>query len=121
MLDGEEKVVEDGDIWQGGNSNKLNFRANLTAGNHILEIYGAEGCCDGETSWKFFLHGDTGDKFGFATEQFDRASIVESLEGGQYATSIFAGTDAMARINSEMGHIIPLPDFNPDDHSEIGR
>jgi hypothetical protein len=26
---------------------------NLTRGNHILELFGGESCCDGTTSWSF--------------------------------------------------------------------
>jgi hypothetical protein len=29
----------------------LNFETTLSNGNHILELYGAESCCDGQTSW----------------------------------------------------------------------
>ncbi len=46
-MDGQLMVQETSDIWQGGNSAKLDFSTTLNAGDHVLELYGAEGCCDG--------------------------------------------------------------------------
>jgi hypothetical protein len=51
ILDGKIMKQESKDIWQSGRATQLNFAANLTAGQHVLEIYGAEGCCDGTTKW----------------------------------------------------------------------
>jgi hypothetical protein len=39
------------DIWDGGKSTKLDFNATLESGNHVLEVYGSENCCDGKVSW----------------------------------------------------------------------
>ena len=52
-MDGKMMKQETGDIWSDGNSDKLDFVTNLTEGMHYLEIYGAEGCCDGTTKWSF--------------------------------------------------------------------
>ena len=41
------------DMWDGGNAMHLNFEVKLTKGVHVLEVYGAELCCDGLTTWKF--------------------------------------------------------------------
>jgi hypothetical protein len=47
ILDGKIMKQESKDIWNSGRATQLNFAANLTAGQHVLEVYGAEGCCDG--------------------------------------------------------------------------
>jgi hypothetical protein len=53
QLDGVIIKEDSSDIWEGGSSTKLDFTATLDRGNHVLELYGAEGCCDGTTSWSF--------------------------------------------------------------------
>lgn len=53
MMDGKAVKTDKSDIWQGGRSKKLDFSVTLNRGNHVLELYGSEGCCDGTTSWKF--------------------------------------------------------------------
>jgi hypothetical protein len=53
VLDGKVIKQVKTDIWQGGKSTKLNFNATLDKGNHLLEYWGAEGCCDGTFSWSF--------------------------------------------------------------------
>ena len=68
-LDGEV-IKEDGtDIWEGGNSSKLDFTVAVGPGAHLLEILGGEGCCDGTTSWTL-KNPDTG-----AMEQFNVANL----------------------------------------------
>ena len=51
MMDGKVMKKSTSDIWQNGKSTKLNFEVTLNKGNHILELYGAESCCDGQTTW----------------------------------------------------------------------
>jgi len=41
------------DIWDGGHSKLLDFDVILESGNHVLEVWGSEGCCDGKVSWQF--------------------------------------------------------------------
>jgi hypothetical protein len=53
ILDGKIMKQETKDIWAGGKSTQLDFTTTLSQGNHVLEIYGAEGCCDGTTKWQF--------------------------------------------------------------------
>jgi hypothetical protein len=53
MMDGKVIRSTKSNIWQGGRSKKLDFSIKLNRGNHVLELYGSEGCCDGTTSWKF--------------------------------------------------------------------
>ena len=52
-LDREIMMQEINDVWDGGQSTNLDFTATLSKGNHQLELFGAEGCCDGTTSWSF--------------------------------------------------------------------
>jgi len=30
----------------------INFVTTLPAGDHTMELYGGEGCCDGVTNWR---------------------------------------------------------------------
>jgi hypothetical protein len=53
MMDGKVIRSTKTSIWQGGKSKKLDFSITLNRGNHVLELYGSEGCCDGTTSWRF--------------------------------------------------------------------
>jgi hypothetical protein len=47
---------------------------------HVLEVYGAEGCCDGTTTWKFRVNNDKWEdftvpnlnKYGKATKKLNR-------------------------------------------------
>jgi hypothetical protein len=57
-LDGKIMKEYSKDIWQGGKSTMLDFEAELASGMHVLEIWGAEGCCDGVTAWSFSVNGD---------------------------------------------------------------
>lgn len=52
-MDGKIIIQEKSDIWEGGKSKKLNFNVTLDKGNHLLEYWGAEKCCDGTFSWSF--------------------------------------------------------------------
>ena len=47
LMDGQMMVQETSDIWEGGSSTKLDFSTTLNRGMHVLELFGAEGCCDG--------------------------------------------------------------------------
>ena len=53
----------------GQDSTALDFCATLTKGNHLIEMYGAEDCCDQETSWSFQV--DDGEWLDFTTENLD--------------------------------------------------
>ena len=37
----------------------FDFTTNLSAGNHVLQVYGFEACCDGATQAQFRLPGST--------------------------------------------------------------
>jgi hypothetical protein len=47
----------DRDMWASGKATQLNFQSAMSAGQHVLEIYGAESCCDGTTSKTFRVNG----------------------------------------------------------------
>jgi len=57
FMDGKMVKQYKSDIWQGGKSTKLDLTVTLDKGMHYLEIYGAEGCCDGTTRWSFSFNG----------------------------------------------------------------
>ena len=60
-LDGLEVDYNPSDMWWGlnwSNSSQLfSFSNSLSAGNHVLDVYGQEGCCDGPTGGQFRLEG----------------------------------------------------------------
>jgi hypothetical protein len=55
MLDGKIMKQTKKDLYKNGklDSKLLDFCAVLEDGNHVLEMYGAESCCDGTTKWTF--------------------------------------------------------------------
>jgi hypothetical protein len=55
MVDVDFKTVKQDkkDIWRNGKSTTLDFAVTLDAGMHIIEVKGAESCCDGTTKWSF--------------------------------------------------------------------
>jgi len=55
MIDGKMIKQTKKDVYRYGrlDTKLLDFCVELEAGNHILELYGAEGCCDGTTRWTF--------------------------------------------------------------------
>jgi hypothetical protein len=70
MLDGKIMKQERNDVWQGGRSTKLDFTIELSAGMHVIEHYGAEGCCDGVTKWTFAVNG--GKQMAWTVENFNK-------------------------------------------------
>jgi hypothetical protein len=40
-------------VWHGGDADVLDFTAKLSRGKHVIQVYGAESCCDGPTTWTF--------------------------------------------------------------------
>ena len=58
MIDGKIIKNHKKDIWSGGKATQLNFVTELDKGMHTLEVYGAEGCCDGVAKWQFQVNGE---------------------------------------------------------------
>ena len=77
LVDGEIMAWDTEDIWDGGNSEKLNFEKTFTRGNHILELFGGEGCCDGTTSWAFNVNNKGWEDF--TTYNLDMYMINETM------------------------------------------
>ena len=79
MLDGtiENKITDD-TFTEGIPSTKLDFTVTLSKGNHVLELYGAQTCCDGETHWKFQVN--EGDWLDFNIENLDKYKVVEAVD-----------------------------------------
>ncbi len=71
-------VRETSDIWEGGRSTKLDFTTTLDRGNHLLELVGSEGCCDGTTRWSFQVNG--GDWQDFTTENLNQEINVITID-----------------------------------------
>ena len=66
FLDGEIKTY---DFEDSNNDENYNFDPLLNEGNHVLEIYGVESCCDDETSWAFAV--DNSEWLPFTAENLD--------------------------------------------------
>jgi hypothetical protein len=57
FFDGELMKYEGGSIYElNGKTSPLDFDVTLDEGNHVLEVYGSEKCCDGEFSWSFAVN-----------------------------------------------------------------
>jgi len=53
-LDGVSLGQIDVDVWAGGTNPKTYTKTDVAAGQHVVDIYGGEGCCDGEAGkWEF--------------------------------------------------------------------
>jgi hypothetical protein len=87
MMDGKVMKQETKDIWASGRSTKLNIKVKLDGGMHVLEVYGAEGCCDGTTTWKFKVNSGKWEDFtvtnlnryGRAVVKINRPKITEPV------------------------------------------
>jgi hypothetical protein len=78
MLDGTiiNKYTED--TWtEGTPSTKLDFTVTLSKGNHVIEYYGSQACCDGTTAWKFQVNG--GEWLDLTIDNLDNYMIVPAV------------------------------------------
>jgi len=57
FLNGYKVKSYAGNIWENGNSKRLDFCTRLSKRTHKLELIGAENCCDGATTWRFNING----------------------------------------------------------------
>jgi hypothetical protein len=73
MMDGKTMKIYKKDIWAGGKSTVLDFSVTLNTGMHTLEVYGAEGCCDGTARWYFNVNG--GKWLDFTVGNLDRQVV----------------------------------------------
>ncbi len=53
MWDGEIKTQTQEAAHADEDATVLDFCVDATPGNHLLELYGAEDCCDATTKWSF--------------------------------------------------------------------
>ena len=78
-LDGVLLDLDHSDLWWGGNWNNTaellvgNF--NLTQGNHVLEAYWSEGCCNGGQGGRFNLNGQNWQTL--SVSNLDRLAVPE--------------------------------------------
>ncbi len=66
-IDGVNKAFRTDDLWWGGNwsdGDVINIHTSLTQGNHVVVLYGIEGCCDGGQSGQFRFNGGAWTTFG---------------------------------------------------------
>jgi hypothetical protein len=70
LVDGKVVRQNKGDIWGNGKSTLLDFQVNLARGMHIIEVKGAESCCDGTTKWSFEVN-NNGKWLSFTKANFD--------------------------------------------------
>jgi hypothetical protein len=81
FLDGKEVAFKNNDMWWAGNyanpTQFFQFSSNITAGNHTLNIYGLEGCCDGNQQLQF----NSGSGF----KSFDKSTLAPVPEPETYA------------------------------------
>jgi hypothetical protein len=61
FLDGNPVAYNPNDMWWGlswGNSSQqFQFSSSIGAGDHVIDVYGQEGCCDGQTGGEFRVNG----------------------------------------------------------------
>jgi hypothetical protein len=95
FVDGVEQVFKTSDMWWAGSygdpAQFLTITLNLSAGNHTLNLYGLEGCCDGPQQAQFR----------FGDRQFETFSTRDNLapvpEPESYAM-LLAGLGVMGAI-----------------------
>lgn len=92
FFDGMEKETIRWDIYEPGFGNAANYFdfsvANLSAGNHTLNVYGFENCCDGVQRAQYSM-GNTGQFTAFSTaDGLDPVSLPEPGSLGLAATGL---------------------------------
>lgn len=84
FLDGVLLDWDSSDLWWAGNFNASNqilaaSGVNLNAGNHVLDIYGLEGCCDGAQAAQFRIGTQQWTTFGVSDRQDSRVPLPATL------------------------------------------
>lgn len=57
LVDGKKVRTVGATAWKQGKNTELDLTLTLNAGNHVIEYYGSEKCCDGTTAWSFQVSG----------------------------------------------------------------
>jgi hypothetical protein len=78
-IDGEWKKEANGDLWNDGASNALDFCTDLTKGMHLLEVFGSSTCCDRNAVWKFQVNG--GEWLTMSSENLNTFLYEPTIEG----------------------------------------
>jgi hypothetical protein len=81
-MDGKIVKKESAGMWKGGKDPRLNFEVELSEGNHVMEVFGADLCCDGMTSWKLKVRDETW--MDFSTKNFD--SYKKCMKTAEFKT-----------------------------------
>ncbi|MFZ6751487.1 CCXG family PEP-CTERM protein [Undibacterium sp. Ren11W] len=94
FLDGKEVAFKSNDMWWSGNysnpSQFFQFSSNISAGNHTLNVYGLEGCCDGNQQVQF--------NAGSGFKSFDKSTLTPVPEPETYAM-LLAGLGLLGFIS----------------------
>ena len=123
MLDGVVMKQESGSTWEEDQIDLLDFCATVQAGNHVLELWGSNKCCDGETSWQFQVN--DGEWMEFTTENLNLQMIPPPVEGDTVVEFGDVSTQQLDNLDwhevkiegtfNEPVVIMGTPSFN-DDH-----
>lgn len=57
-------------VWDEGESTRMDFCWTVGSGNHIIQMIGADDCCDGTTKWTFQVN--DGEWEDWTTANFDK-------------------------------------------------
>ena len=84
FLDGVLLDWDSSDLWWAGNFNASSeilaaSGVNLNAGNHVLDIYGLEGCCDGTQAAQFQIGTQQWTTFSVGDRQDSRVPLPATL------------------------------------------
>jgi len=81
MLDGKIMKQTKKNVYRYGrlNTKLFDFCVELESGNHMLELYGAEGCCDGTTRWTFQVNGGKWERF--TIDNLNKYAAMKAIKG----------------------------------------
>ncbi len=89
FLDGVAVDLRSNDMWWGGDFNNaagvFSASAALSAGNHVLTVYGFEGCCDGGQNAQFRAQGQQWTSFA-STDGLNLVEVPEPATLGMFIT-----------------------------------
>lgn len=93
FLDGVALGFKSNDMWWAGSYNDpsqyFDYTASLAAGNHVLQIYGLEHCCDGDQQAQFRAPGAPGFTT-FSASDGLATTVPEPATYALFAISLFA-------------------------------
>jgi hypothetical protein len=100
FVDGKLITQFKDDMFTGTTRNALDFSKVMSAGMHILEVYGAEGCCDGTLKWTFSVNGDQ--DLDFTAKNLN--NFKGTADQTQKICAMLKGYDTICQHNSSSYH-----------------